>query len=425
MGFLVRTIVMMHCLVVRDGVKINMAKKDVVDDLAIFGGASLFSVPKSTSNLLQPDFEKFMGYSKTFYEQGQYTNNGPNVKLLEQRLAAFHQTEYCVTFCSGFWAIALAISALALKGKTEIVMPSLTYRRMADIAAWVNLKPNFCEVEPATLAMSAATARPCINENTALILGVHPIVNCLDVDSLVALAKEKNIPLLFDSVESVYESTAGDKVGGFGKAEIFSLHASKFFNGFEGGYLTTNDASLARKLALMRGFGFEGADNIVVQGAMNAKLNEIHAAMTLASLDGVEEQVVHNRQRYYTYKRLLSTIPGVRLLEFNERHRTGYKNIVVELLDEWPLSRADTINILNAKKIFARIYYSPPLHRKPMAYGYVPADLPVTDRLSERFLNLPCGHLVSNNDIAGIVEMLAFISVNADRISNRLRENGA
>lgn len=401
-----------------------MAKKSSVAELAVFGGTSLFAIPKSTSNLLQPDFEQFMGYSKLFFDQHQYTNNGPNVKLLEQRLAAFHQTEYCVTFCSGFWAIALAISALALKGKTEIVMPSFTYRRMADITAWVNLKPHFCEVEPDTLAMSAATARPCINENTALILGAHPIVNCCDVDGLVALSKEKNIPLLFDSVESVYESTAGGKVGGFGNAEAFSLHACKLLNGFGGGYLTTNDASLAKQLALMRGFGFGGVDNIVVPGGMNAKLNEMHAAMTLASLDGLEEQVARNRQRYYTYKRLLPTIPGIRLLEFDEGHRAGYKNIVVELLDEWPLTRADTISILNAEKILARAYYSPPLHRKPMSFAHVPADLPVTDRLAERFLNLPCGHLVSNEDITGIVEMLGFISDNANRISDRLRESG-
>jgi len=401
-----------------------MAKKRRVEELAIFGGTSLFAIPKSTSNLLRPDFETFMGYSKLLFDQHQYTNNGPNVKLLEQRLASFHQTEYCVTFCSGFWAIALAITALAIKGKTEVVMPSLTYRRMADIAAWVNLKPNFCEVELATLAMSAATVRPCINENTALILGAHPIVNCCDIDGLVALAKEKNIPLLFDSVESVYESTASGKVGKFGNAEIFSLHASKFLNGFEGGYITTNDSSLARQLALMRGFGFEGVDNITVPGGMNAKLNEMHAAMALASLDSVEEQVESNRQRYYTYRRLLAAIPGIRLLEFDEIHRTGYKNIVVELLDDWALTRTDTINILNAEMLLVRAYYSPPLHRKPMAFGFVPAALPVTDRLAERFLNLPCGHLVSNNDIADIVEIIGFISVNANRISDRLHENG-
>ena len=401
-----------------------MYRKNKPEELAVFGGECLFSVPKSTSNLLQPDFENFMGYSKLFFDQHRYTNNGPNVKLLEKRLAAFHQTDFCVTFCTGFWAIALTIAAIALKGKTEIVMPSLTYRRMADIAAWVNLKPRFCEVEPTTLAMSTATVRPCINENTALIIGVHPIVNCCDIDGLVDLAKEKNIPLMFDSVESLYESTAGGRVGGFGSAEAFSLHACKLLNGFGGGYITTNDGNLARQLSLMRTFGFGGVDKIVLPGGLNAKLNEIHAAMTLASLDDIEEQVVRNRQRYYTYRRLLSAIPGIRLLEFDEKYRTAYKNIVVELLDEWPLSRAVTIKILNAENILARAYYYPPLHRKPMEFAYVSTDLQVTDELSEKFLNLPCGQLVSNEDITAIVEIMGFISSNASSINQCLREKG-
>lgn len=397
-----------------------MAKKSVVAELAIFGGISLFEVPKSTSNLLRPDFENFIGYSKLFLDQKQYTNNGPNVRLLEQRLANFHHTEYCVTFCSGFWAIAIAISVLALKGKSEIIMPSLTYRRMADVAAWAGLKPHFCEVETSTLAVSARTASSCINENTALILAVHPIVNCCDVDGLITLAKEQHIPLLFDSVESVYESTASGKVGEFGNAEIFSLHASKFLNGFEGGYITSNDARLAEQLALTRGFGFGGVDSIVMPNGMNAKLNEMHAAMALASLDEVDEQVLRNRQRYQTYQRLLATVSGIRLLEFDETHQTGYKNIVIELLDDWPLTRADTISLLNAEKILVRAYYSPPLHQKPMDYSHVSAILPVTDYLAERFLNLPCGHLVSNDDIADIVEVLKFISINANQINNRL-----
>lgn len=398
--------------------------KNSLGDLALFGGESLFVIPKSTSNLVQPDFQAFMRYSRRFFDQHQYTNNGPNVKLLEQRLAAFHKTEHCVTFSSGFWAIALTISVLAIKGRTEIVMPSLTYRRMTDIAAWVNLKPRFCEVESATLGMSASTVRGCVSDQTALILAAHPIVNCCDTEGLVALANETNIPLLFDSVESVYESTAGGKIGGFGNAEAFSLHACKLVNGFGGGYITTNDASLAKTLSLMRGFGFSDIDRIIVRGGMNAKLNEIHAAMALASLDGIEEQVARNRERYYAYRRLMPTIRGVRLVEVDERYQAAYKNIVVELLDEWPLARAETIKILNSENILARAYYSPPLHRKIMEYAYTHEHLPVTDRLAERFLNLPCGHLVNSDDIDGIIGILRFISENGSKIRSRLHESG-
>lgn len=402
-----------------------MANKSNIEELALFGGVRMFSTPKPTSNLVRPDFEQFLGYSRVFFERHQYTNDGALVKQLEHRLAAFHQTEFCVAFCSGFWALALTIRDLAIKGRTEIVMPSFTYRRMADIAAWTRLKPHFCDVEEDTLANSAATVRPCINENTALIMGVHPIVNFCDIDGMVELAKEKNIPLLFDSVESVYESYAGRKIGCFGAAEIFSLGASKMVNGFEGGYLTTNDAQLAERLALARGFGFKGQDNVAVPGGLNAKLNEIHAAMALASLDDLEDQVERNRQRYLTYKRLLAPLKGIRLLEFDESHHPGYKNIVIEILDDWPLSRADTVSILNAEMILARAYYTPPLHRKRMAYPHVPVELPVTDRLAERYVLPPCGHLVSNEDIAEIVGLLSFISANAAAIKSRLQQQGA
>ena len=400
-------------------------QKKSVNDFALFGGPRLFDRGLSTSNLFQPDIEKFLRYSRTFFDQRQYTNNGPNVELLERRLAEFHQTAFCVTFCSGFWAIALAISVLAIKGKTEIVMPSLTWRRMNDIAAWVKLKPHFCEVDPITLAMSAATVRPCINENTALILAVHPIVNCCDVGELVTLGEEKNIPILFDSVESVYESTPNGRIGGFGCAEAFSLHVCKLLNGFGGGYLTTNNARLAKQLSSLRGFGFDSVDHIGAPGGLNAKLNEMHAAMTLASLDDVDEQVARNRERYHAYKRLLAGVPGIRLLEFDERYRPGFKNIVVELMDDWPLSSAYTINVLNAEGILARAYYAPPLHRKPMRYEFVHADLPLTDQISEKFLSLPCGHFVSVENIREIVVMLAFISANGKAIEERLTEKSA
>jgi dTDP-4-amino-4,6-dideoxygalactose transaminase len=398
-----------------------MIKKSTVDNMAVFGGERLFSTPKSTSNLLQPNIDKFLDYSRVFFDQYQYTNNGPNVKLLEKKLAEFHDAEYCVSFSSGFWALALAIRALALPRRTEIIMPSLTYRRMADIASWVNLKPHFCEVEQSFLSMSAETVEPCINANTAIILAAHPIVNCADVEQLTSLANKYKIPILFDSVESVYETTSSGKIGTFGDAECFSLHACKLFNGFGGGYLTTNNEKLAIRVASMRTFGFTAKDTVTFTHSMNAKLNEIHAAMTLASLDDIEHQVNLNRERYNRYRSGLKALSGIRLLEFNEEYKTGYKNIVVELTKDWPLTREDTIAILNAENILARAYYHPPLHRKKMDYPHIISHLPVTDDLANRFLNLPCGQLVDTTDIQEILDFLTFIARNSLNINQRLK----
>ena len=74
------------------------------------------------------------------------------------------------------------------------------------------------------LCITAETARPCINDNTALILGVHPIVNCCDAEGLEALSAETGIPFLFDAVESSYETENGRRVGTFGQGGVF-FHA--------------------------------------------------------------------------------------------------------------------------------------------------------------------------------------------------------
>ena len=118
----------------------------------------------------------------------------------------------------------------------------------------------------------------------------------------------------------------------------------------------------------------------------------------------------------------IGNVKGMRLLEFDEGHRPGYKNIVVEVLGDWPLSRDDTVSILNAEMILGRAYYTPPLHRRQMAYPHIPAELPITDRLAERFILFPCGHLVSTGDIAEIVDLLKLISANSSAIVARLRQ---
>jgi dTDP-4-amino-4,6-dideoxygalactose transaminase len=409
----------------REFMDMKIANKELVQQLACFGGGRLFAEPKSTSNLAQPDFDSFLRYSELFFSQQQYTNNGVLVKLLEKRLAEFHDVKFCVTFCSGFWGLVLAMTALALKDKSEIIMPSLTYRRLADIAAWARLKPRFCEVDPSTLSPNRQTVDECITSETALIMAVHPIVNCCDIEGLVSLGAERGIPVLFDSVESVYESVRNGKVGSFGDAECFSMHASKLLNGFEGGYLTTNNAELAHRLALLRTYGFEGQDNCVIPVGLNAKLNEIHAAMALANLDELDQLIVNNRHRYQQYQIGLSVMSGIRLLDFNESYRTSYKNIVVELLDNWPLKRDETVAILNAENILARAYYSPPLHQKKMGYPYVPATLETTDLLARRFMLLPCGDFVTCDNINEIIQILKFIHLHGPEISNRLAEREA
>jgi dTDP-4-amino-4,6-dideoxygalactose transaminase len=142
----------------------------------------------------------------------------------------------------------------------------------------------------------------------------------------------------------------------------------------------------------------------------------MHAAMALASFDDLEAQVKRNRDRYYAYQQHLAGLEGIWLLTFDESEQTAYKNIVVELTEDWPLPRTLTIRHLNAEGILARAYYSPPLHRKPTDYPVIAGPLTLTDRLAERYLLLPCGHLTTLGDIEAVVEFLRFLKAHSQSI---------
>ena len=388
------------------------------EDFALFGGQPLFDSIRSISNLVRPDVEKFLVYSLLIFDDQCYSGGGRVEQLLEARLADFHGVKHCVSFCGGFWGLVLAMKSLALEGRAEVLMPSLTYRRLADIVAWAGLTPHFCEVDPVRLCITAETARPCINDNTALILGVHPIVNSCDGEGLEALSAQTGIPLLFDAVESSYETLNGRRVGTFGRAECFSMQSSKLLNAFEGGYVTTNDEALARQLRAARNYGFDTEGRLSAPG-MNAKQNEIHAAMALAALDDVDEQVELNRRRYDRYKAGLASVPGVRLVAFDESERNGYKNIVVELMDDWPISRDLTLALLHKDNMLCRPYYYPPLHQKSTGYAMVWGDLSRTEDLAKRFLMLPCGYFISEEEVGQVCDYLRSIHTHGVELARR------
>ena len=233
------------------------------------------------------------------------------------------------------------------------------------------------------------------------------------------MSAETGIPLLFDSVESAFETTKGRRVGTFGRAEGFSLHATKLINGFEGGYLVTNDHELADRLKLMRGFGIPEEDQIVCFG-MNAKLNELHAATAIASLDDLDQLVERNRQRYLAYRELLDGIEGIALRLFDEEEQTSFKNILVRLDEKWPLSRDDTLAILQAEGALARPYYSPALHMHKAGFETRFGHLPVAERISQQYMLLPCGDQMCVSDIDVLVDLLSFLTGHGDEIGDAL-----
>ena len=119
-------------------------------------------------------------------------------------------------------------------------------------------------------------------------------------------------------------------IGNFGNAEVFSFHPTKFFNTCEGGAIVTNDDALASKIRLMKNFGFSGYDNVIYIGT-NGKMNEFSALMGVTNLESLDEFISVNRENYESYKRELRELPGVSLIEYDQREKCNYQYIVLEI----------------------------------------------------------------------------------------------
>jgi dTDP-4-amino-4,6-dideoxygalactose transaminase len=391
-----------------------------VSDFALFGRPPLFSQPKPTGNLYRPDIEAFLKYSRIFYENKCYTNEGDLCRMLEIRLALFHDVKRVISVNSGFWGHVLAFYALALPGRREIIAPSFGYRRTDDMIAWAGFVPHFCDVDPDTLCPGVDAIKSEVNDNTALILAPHPMVNCCDAEGIEKLGRELGVPVVFDSVEGGYRAYKNRRIGGFGDAEVFSMHSTKLLNASEGGYVTTNNSVLADRLNKMKCFGFVHDDTIEDGMALNAKFNEVHAAMALASLDEIEEQIAQHRRKYELYLVGLRTIDGLEIVEHKEPERPDYRLIVVRIGESWPLTREDTLRLLEAEKALARPYYAP-LHHKAVDYPRFCPELPITDAIYREFMVLPSGSHVSEDDVGKIVDILARIRRNGPALKSLLK----
>ncbi|MBI4996373.1 MAG: aminotransferase class I/II-fold pyridoxal phosphate-dependent enzyme [Rhodocyclales bacterium] len=399
--------------------------KRCIEDLACFGGPPLFARPLPIGQLAMPDEDAFFGYARQTFSNRRLTNNGPLVQELELRLAALHQVDHCIAFANASLAIILLIHLLAAGRRGEVIMPAFTYAGLPHLARWAGQTPRFCDIEADSHTLDPAAVAAAITDDTTAILGVHQVNSPCRILDLSAIAEQRGIPLIFDAVHGVACTFGGQPIGRFGRAEVFSLHATKLLNGFEGGYATTNDRRLAEDLRCSRNFGFIGESEVSALG-MNAKLNELHAACALAGLDRLDDCIARNRARVVAYQEAFAGIPGLGWLPYGEAtgdvaERHNYEFALLQVPADWPLTRNQVVTLMRAEGALARAYYDPPLHHSPHCpEGIAVPDLPVTERLAQAFVQMPVGELVTTAEVVQLAVLFRFLHSHGEQIAQRL-----
>lgn len=339
--------------------------------------------------------------------RGWLTNDGPLVKDFERRIAERVGVAHCIAICNATVALELAIRALGLKG--EVIVPSFTFVATAHALQWQEITPVFCDIDEGTHNLDPRRIEQLITPRTTGIIGVHLWGRGCDVETLQEIASRRQLQLMFDAAHAFDCTHHGRPIGGFGRCEVFSFHATKFINSGEGGAIVTNDDELAARIRLMRNFGFAGYDDVRYLG-VNGKMSELSAAMGHTSLDSIDEFIAVNRRNYLAYRDALRGLPGISLLTFDDDDRHNHQYVVLEVdADKAGASRDELHRQLHACQVLVRRYFYPGVHRmEPYRTLYPRArqTLPVTEQIAERVLVLPTGVAIGTDEIDYVANLI-------------------
>lgn len=378
----------------------------VASDLAINGAAPAFADTLHVGRPNIGDREAFLTLMGDMFDRRRLSNNGPLLQEFESRVARRLGVRNCVAMCNGTIALEIAIRALGLTG--EVIVPSYTFVATAHALHWQGLTPVFADIDPSTHNLDPDAVRRMITPRTSGIIGVHLWGRGAPVAALQEVADENGLQLMFDAAHAFDCSFQGKMIGGFGRAEVLSFHATKFFNTFEGGAVVTDDDELAEKMRLMRNFGFVDFDDVIHPGT-NGKMIEPCAAMGLVNLDAIDGVIEANRRNHAAYREALAGIPGISLLGYDDSERNNYQYVVAEIADASAVGRDAIVQALHAENILARRYFWPGCHRmKPYRdlFPHAGLMLPETQRVASRVIVLPTGTGLPDGAVQAISDVM-------------------
>lgn len=353
--------------------------------------------------------ERFLERVNGILDRRWLSNDGPLLKEFEEKLAGFLRVRNVVVMCNATAALEIACRALGFKG--EVIVPSYTFVATAHALQWQEITPIFCDIDPSTHNIDPTKIERLITPRTTGIIGVHVWGRGCETGEIEAIAAKRNLKVMYDASHGFGCTKGGTMIGTFGECEVFSFHATKFMNCFEGGAVVTNNNELAEKMRLMRNFGFVDFDKVVYLG-VNGKMSEIHAAMGLTNFEAIDEIIAVNLRNYEAYKAGLAELSGISVIDYDPAERNNYQYVVIEVdPDISPRNRDEIVEALHGGNIIARKYFWPGCHKMEPYRSLQPNSgllLPETERIAARVIVLPTGQEVSKKIVDRVCQMIRY-----------------
>lgn len=327
-----------------------------------------------------PDRRKFDAYLDRIFASGQLTNGGPLVKELQARLEDYLGVRHVLLVANGTMALTVAYRLLGLEGR--VITTPFSFVATASSIAWQGLEVGFADIDADSLTMDPARLAASDLNGVSAVVPVHVFGNPCDVPSIERIAGEHGLKVIYDAAHAFGVDYDGKSLLTKGDVSVLSLHATKLFHTFEGGALIINDDELYAQACRMINFGIVRQESIACLG-INAKMNEVEAAMGLCILDDMDKILAARAEICEDYDRLIGD--HVSSPSYNSKASRNYSHYPVLFRDEASLLQAT--QMLNEQGINPRRYFCPSLDT--LDFLYRGEAMAVSRDVASRVLCLP------------------------------------
>ena len=334
-------------------------------------------------------------------KSGWVSSKGPFIEEFETNFSNYIGTKYGVATSNGTTALHLAFAALGIKRGDKVLVPSLDFVSVANAVTYVGAKPVFLDSHPAYWCLDPSKIAENIDKQTKALVAVHLYGHPCDMDEIVKITNDYNMHLIEDCAEAHGAEYKNKKTGSFGIISCFSFYGNKIITTGEGGMCLTDDASVSRKMKILRDHGMNPDrrywHDII---GFNYRMTNLQAALGVAQLQKIDRLINKKRTIANNYEKLMKDLPSVTPAPEMPWAKSVYwlYSVLVNA------SIRDTIiTNLEKKGIESRPFFYPSHLLPPYQSNQ---KLPVSEEISERGLNLPSGTNLSENQIAEIVEVV-------------------
>ena len=253
---------------------------------------------------------------------GQISSASADVRVFEERWAAYCGRHHGVAVTNGTAALQLAVACLELEPGDEIIMPTFTIISCALAAAHCGAVPRLVDANPRTWCMDTEALRDAIGPRTRAIMPVHIYGHPVDMDPILNLAEQHGLAVIEDAAEAhgaEYRSARGGaenwhRCGSFGAMSCFSFYANKLLTTGEGGMLVTDDDGLAQRARLLRNLSFEPGRRFRHDRlGFNFRMSNLQAALGIPQVARMDDIVTKKRAIAEVYMRGLRDVAGIAL----------------------------------------------------------------------------------------------------------------